>query len=99
MGYRTIVMLYNDYSHEWSTNPDLGSKILQASSSTDTRVPGGRVVECCHADQQSLVVVDSYSFDRIASQHWNSHQTTDKRNLEFLRQFAENMGYELVRKG
>jgi len=99
MGFRTLVMLYNDESRVWAPDQDLGKKILYATNGQDTRIPGGRVVECCHADQQTLAIVDSYSFDRMATGNWRQGQTQEIRNLDMLSRFAENLGYDLVKKG
>lgn len=30
MGFRTVVMLSNDYAHEWEHDPKLGEKIAHA---------------------------------------------------------------------
>lgn len=79
MGFRTVVMLNNDACHEWSVDPALGEKISMAmthASSRDRRdmasVGGyGQVVECVHADQQTLAMLDGYmAFKYVDSQPW-----------------------------
>lgn len=108
MGFRTVVMLNNDRSHEWSKDPTLGEKIQRAMNYTgkgDDRfgafssdVGGyGRVVECVHADLQTLVKLEHYSsFEPVARGHWYPDQKDAK--LELLKTAAEDMGYRLVKK-
>ena len=71
MGFRTVVMLSNDMCHAWSTDAELGQKIQKAMNyawvtdsdpySRDNRVGNyGRVVECVHADTQTLSILNHY---------------------------------------
>jgi hypothetical protein len=50
MGFRTVVVLSNDQAHEWTQDPELGQKIMQAG----LEIPNGayfqygKVVEQVH---------------------------------------------------
>lgn len=105
MGCRTVVVLYNDQTAEWSRDPDLGLKIMRASTHAmgsnpdpDASLGYGRVVECCHADTQTLAVVDSYDFHPVAHLHWRPNQTTEETQLALLKVAADALGYSLVPK-
>lgn len=105
MGYRTLVLLHNDNSDQWKNDPQLGRKISAASNfamtsqkSDEASLGYGRVVECCHADQQTLAVVDSYSLHPLAHSHWFPNQTDEERALKLLKEAADKLGYRLVRK-
>lgn len=100
MGYRTVVMLSNDHSHEWANDPNLGKKIAYAmnSSPAQGRSVGnyGSVVECVHADVQTLAVLDGYTFfDEVAVKTWTRDEIEQERNLKLLKEFAKSMGYRL----
>lgn len=108
MGFRTVVMLNNDRSNEWSKDPLLGEKIHRAMyycNKGDDRFGAfssdiggyGRVVECTHADVQTLVKLEHYSsFEPVAHGHWYPDQKD--ATLELLKNAAEDMGYRLVKK-
>ena len=108
MGFRTVVMLNNDRSDEWSKDPLLGEKIHRAMyycNKGDDRYGAfssdiggyGRVVECVHADVQTLVKLEHYSsFEPVARGHWYPDQKDAK--LELLKNAAEEMGFRLVKK-
>lgn len=97
MGYRTVVVLNNDEAHNWGKDPELGSKILAASHRTGV-FTGGKVVECVHADEQSLVVLDSLSSYCLATSHWNMGEDQVDVQLKLLEQAAADFGFELRRK-
>ena len=105
MGYRTVVVLYNDFQHEWSKDPELGAKIARAASyamgdgqNTRTEMNFGRVVENCHADQETLAIFDSYSMIPLAHARWSRTQSYEDMSLQLLKSAAEKMGYRLVKK-
>jgi hypothetical protein len=105
MGYRTVVVLYNDFQHEWSKDPELGQKIARAASyamgngqNTRTEMNFGRVVQNCHVDEETLAIFDSYSMIPLAAGRWNQTQTYEEMSLKLLKDAAENMGYRLVKK-
>jgi len=99
MGFRTVVVLSNDQSHEWENDPELGKKIFYAASAGD-RLPlqYGQVVECVHADLQTLAVFDGYAGKPVAYTHWNRGQSDEVRNLALLKDLAEKMGYRVSKK-
>lgn len=102
MGYRTVVMLDNDFAHEWGNDPELGKKIAHAmnSSPAQDRSVGnyGSVVECVHADVQTLAILDGYTFfDRVSVKSWSRNESDQERNLKLLKEFAESMGYRLTK--
>ena len=103
MGFRTVVMLSNDKAHEWSHDPELGGLIMREANSfsvRDSRVFSyGSVVECVHADTQTLAVLDAYyGFNRLDSSHWRRGQSADEIALDLLKRAADKMGYRLSKK-
>jgi hypothetical protein len=105
MGYRTIVGLNNDRCGEWEKDPNLGRKISQAMNHAMGHVQDdradfgtGRVIECAHADQQSLIIAEHYSGQVIAGTHWYSGQTTEERDIRLLTTLAESLGYRVTKK-
>ena len=104
MGFRTVVMLSNDEAHKWSHDPELGRLIFKAASAWfdegDSSVANyGRVVECLHADMQTLVVMDGYDVSKmLAHSSCRSHQEPEDVALGLLKSAAEKMGYKLVKK-
>lgn len=105
MGYRTVVVLFNDQASTWQHDPELGRKIAHGMNSTHDKewdspanLNYGRVVECAHADQQTLAVLDSYSFHPIAHSHWYAREDDEARNLKLLKEAADKLGYRLTRK-
>lgn len=99
MGHRTVVILFNDDSHIWQNDADLGKKIFKAASGVgDHFFGGGVVVENEHADRQSLVVLDSYRAVTLAESNWVSGETDEDMKLKMLKQAAEALGYDLTPK-
>lgn len=102
MGYRTVVMLNNDLSHLWTKDVALGQRIFRAAGQANddgADLGYGRVVECCHADQQTLVKLEHYTgFDAVAYRGWRQGDTEETAQLSLLKQAAEAMGYRLVKK-
>lgn len=108
MGYRTVVILYNDQCSEWSKDPDLGQKIsVGMNDAMGMRSPErfsnadlgyGRVVQCTHADTQTLAVIDSYHFSPVAHSFWRQNDTQPAKELRLMQDWADRMGYRLVRK-
>lgn len=104
MGFRTVVMLNNDATHEWSKDPALGQKIhhdmsigFTISGRGDQLGRYGSVVECVHADTQTLVALEHYSsFTPLAYTAWRPNQ--ENRDLELIKQAADALGYRLVKK-
>ena len=108
MGYRTVVMLDNDWCDKWSKDPELGAKISEAMNYTDRNHPRnylnplgqyGRAVECVHADTQTLVRLDGYQgFDVVAYTSRSFGPSTDEDMLDLLKDAADKLGYRLVKK-
>ena len=107
MGFRTVVMLSNDMAHQWEKDPELGRKIglaMNYASSPERRdmasVGGyGQVVECCHADSQTLAMLDGYTmFTHIDSQSWIRGDGADSAIVRLLKSAANKLGYRLVKK-
>ena len=104
MGFRTVVMLSNDHTQEWSNDLLLGRKISQAMNYTfgdqDSCIANyGRVVECVHADTQTLAMLDGYTaFRPLAHTGWRAGLNTDEAAVAALKDAADKLGYRLVRK-
>ncbi len=97
MGNRTVVMLSNDTAHEWSHDPELGQKISRAMNNREYVGNYGRVVQCCHADEQTLAILTEYdSFEEVGYEFW---QRDSDFRLKLLEAFADKMGYKLVERG
>lgn len=104
MGFRTLVMLYNDQASQWENDPELGKKIARAMSGAmgstrdrECHLGYGQVVECAHADTQTLGIVNSYDFKPIAHGHWHRGQSDEAMQLQLLKEAAEKLGYRLTR--
>jgi hypothetical protein len=103
MGFRTIVALSNDRSSDWERDPELGRKIQMLSASREDRwnldvQQGLTLVECTHADTQSLIIADGYGAKSVAFTNWHSGQTEDQRDLALLKDLADRLGYRVSKK-
>lgn len=103
MGFRTIVALNNDLSSSWNYDPDLGRKIMTLAASREDRNGEARrigldLVECTHADTQSLIIADGYTARAVSYTNWYTNQTTEARNVALLKDLAERLGYRIVKK-
>lgn len=109
MGFRTVVMLNNDRSDVWSKDPELGQKIQYAMNFAGSRDlerrrearldSYGVVVECVHADTQTLAIIDRYSnFEPISYGFRNYGPETLESRVALLKRAADEMGYRLVAK-
>jgi hypothetical protein len=99
-------MLNNDACHQWSVDADLGQKISRAMNYANDKarkdmasVGGyGRVVECTHADCQTLAMMDGYTaFTHVDSQSWVRGDDEDSAVIRLLRSAAKKLGYRLVK--
>lgn len=104
MGFRTVVVLYNDQASTWEADAELGKKIARAMNSAMGHTPDreadlgyGKVVECTHADTQTLAVLDGYGFQSLAYDHWWANKTDEELQLRLLKEAAEKLGYRLTR--
>lgn len=105
MGYRTIVVLYNDQASEWENDPLLGKKIARgmnhaaggraADPKADLRY--GQVVECAHADCLTLGIFDSYAFKPLHHGSWRRGEADEAMKLRVLEEAAARMGYRLTK--
>lgn len=100
MGFRTIVALSNDLSSDWGNDPNLGRKISALASyghdhNGEASVIGLTLVECTHADTQSLIIADGYSASPITYSNWHKGQTNEARDLELLKNLAAIHGYRI----
>jgi hypothetical protein len=103
MGYRTIVALNNDRSSDWERDSDLGRKIMMLGASREDRwsldaTHGLTLVECAHADTQSLIIADGYEARPVAYSNWFRDQTQEQRDLALLRDLADRLGYRISKK-
>jgi len=110
MGFRTVVMLSNDMSNEWSKDQELGQKIQKAMNyawvpdsdpySRDSRVGNyGRVVECVHADTQTLSILNHYEgFKPLYHTGFQRDMAEDTVALNLIKEAAGSLGYRLVKK-
>lgn len=104
MGYRTVVVLYNDQAAAWENDPHLGKKIASAMNHAmgtpgpDANLGFGQVVECTHADTQTLGVFNSYAFRPMAHGHWFHGQTDEAMQLSLLKAAADKLGFRLTKK-
>lgn len=98
MGYRTVVILSNDQAHEWMNDPELGRKIIHASSDVTEIFNYGSIAECVHADTQTIGIIDSYNFAKLATDHWRGDQLQVDLQLKMVKAAAKHLGYRLVKK-
>lgn len=104
MGYRTVVVLFNDQASEWENDPALGKKIAAAMHRVSERdslaadLHYGRVVECVHADTQTLAVLDGYQFNSVTYSHWTRNEPQDSIALKLVKAAADKLGFRLVKK-
>jgi hypothetical protein len=96
MGFRTIVIINNDQLDQIQ-DPVLKQAVLRWWSPRDTisRWAGPyQVVEQCHADQVSLLLVDSLNAELIGTSYWGHPDI----KLDALKDAADKAGYRLVKK-
>ena len=108
MGYRTVVVFNNDQASTWENDPELGKKIardMQRYSTSVNRINytpleliGGSVLECVHADVQTLAILDGYDGRPVACTHWYRGQTEADQELALLKELADKLGYRISRK-
>jgi hypothetical protein len=99
MGFRTVVILNNDLAHEWQKDPELGRKIFNSTlSPLYHRFTYGNVVECIHADTQTIGIIDSLDFTPLAYDSWTRNETPQEVELKMIKAAAEKLGYRLVKK-
>jgi len=104
MGYRTVVILYNDETSKWSKDEFLGQKIQSAANQMEwgtgksANLGYGCVVECAYADTITFGFFDSYRFVPLCHSVWWSGRTNDSIIEDLFKKTAEHYGYDLVKK-
>lgn len=106
MGFRTVVMLYNDQAGQWTNDPDLGMKISRKMNFAmgtsikpqEVDLSYGRIIHCHHADCLDLGVFNSYQFAPLASGAWQPGEESDAMAVRLLKEAAEKLGYRLVKR-
>ena len=103
MGFRTLVVFNNDRASTWEIDPDLGKKIARdmfkyGEERTSLEQIGGKVVECVHADLQTLVIADGYDARPVAHTHWYRGQSQADQELALLHELANKLGYRVSKK-
>lgn len=104
MGFRTVVILNNDRADEWENDPLLGKKIAHDMNYVHDRdratdLEGyGRVIECAHADNQTLMLIDSLRGDAVAHSFWSRTETPEQMKVKMLRDMADRLGYTIVKR-
>lgn len=111
MGYRTVVILYNDRCGEWSNDPDLGKKIEAGMNYTSGSLRGqnagmltpanlhyGNVAQCVHADTTTLSVINGYHMRSMLHSFYKPGEDAISEELRMLKEVADKFGYKLVKK-
>lgn len=106
MGHRTVVILSNDRASEWENDPELGKKIARAMNhATGGRHDNpkadlgyGQVVECAHADCQTVAIIDSLSMTPLHHGSWRRGETDEAMLERLFRETAEQLGFEVKKK-
>lgn len=105
MGYRTIIVLNNDEANVWGNNP-LGKAITVASGKKISNRGGeillngvqiGNVIDCEHADTESIVHFSSLHGTTLGRSFYNSRMTEEEQREAMIVELAESMGYKLVK--
>lgn len=108
MGFRTTVILYNDQASTWENDPELGKKISHAMNFANGKMTAedkqeaslgyGRVVECAHADLNTLAMISGYDMNAVGHSSSYRHEEDDKIMLDLLRSAADRLGMKLTKK-
>lgn len=108
MGYRTVVVLYNDHCSEWEKDTELGRKIMLGMSDamslngpkpfSAADLNYGKIVQCAHADTQTLAVLDGYSMEPVMHSFWRPSENKEDKHIRLLKEAADKLGYVLHKK-
>ena len=108
MGFRTTVVLYNDQASTWENDPELGKKIAHAMNFAGGRMNEddkrnaslgyGKVVECAHADLNTLALISGYDLKVLGHSSSYGHQADDKVMMDLLTSAADKLGMKLIKK-
>lgn len=103
MGFRTTIILNNDFMHEIQTAPNFGQLVYEAGVNFYVKEDGGsigrfgEVVDVSHADTTKLGILGpkgAFSFQTLSTSYWNASDP----ELGLLREAADKLGYRLVKK-
>ena len=111
MGYNTSVIVLNDALHDIENDPEFGKNLAQTirraalpdlhRSQLDVRAGchcnAASVIETHHADQTSLVAFGG-NYGNCLGMAWGSSHHEKEKQLEILRQIADQFGYTLRKK-
>jgi hypothetical protein len=108
MGYNSTVVVLNDALGDIERDPDFGKKLVNAIMSMPISISGvdvtagchcnaARVIESHHADNTTLVAIGGNDGEKyVETFGWNI--TDDKFKLRLLQEFADRLGYRVVKK-
>lgn len=109
MGWNSTVVVLNDALGDIERDPDFGKKLGSAIMSYQMRHGQGvdvtagchcnaaRVIETHHADNTTLVAIGGNDGEKyVETFGWNL--TDDKFKLRILQEFADQLGYRVVKK-
>lgn len=103
MGFRTTIILNNDFIHEIKDMPNFGQLVYDAGCSFHVKEESGsignfgEVVDVSHADTVKLGILGpkgTFSFQTLSTSYWS----TQDAELSLLREAADKLGYRLVKK-
>lgn len=108
MGYRTTVVLLNDHADTWENDPELGKKIahgmnfamgtMNEEDKREANLGYGRVVECAHADLNTLAVLSGYNLQPVGYGSLHRNTPAEDIALELLKSAADKLGFKLTKK-
>ena len=107
MGFQTLVLLNNDQAGNWEHDTELGAKIATGMNHVNSTrfnfadLGYGRVVMCSHTSELTLALITPFNFESLAikTQHYHQAAPTQEDNvLVMLKEYADSLGYRLVKK-
>lgn len=111
MGLNSTVVVHNDSLHVIREDPDFGKNLAEAimhlqvtrgkivSVPSKNHVNAAEAIESHHADIIQLIAVGTNTAWVLpGSTMWGPGFEAEKMKEEVLRDFADNMGYRLVKK-
>jgi hypothetical protein len=108
MGFNTTVVVMNDSLDFIRRDTDFGKKLADAIQSAAVKCPVGisalgasnaaTVIETHHADGIALCAIGGNYGSRLTTLWYVGDITSDECKLKILKQFADDLGYRIVRK-